>query len=104
MKAIGLLVFLLFVGSFRAYSMPLSAAWQGDALRYVENNAFGLGENLEYEVGYQFVTAGKAAFRIAPEPITYNGAQCYDIRFQVASLESLDWLYRVRDVYRTVLD
>ncbi len=104
MKVISLLLCLLLVGPLGAHAVPMSMVWQGDALRYVENNAFGLGENLEYEVGYQFVTAGKAAFRIAPEPITYNGVQCYDIRFQVASLESLDWLYRVRDMYRTVLD
>lgn len=85
-------------------AMPIATAWQADALRYVENNAFGLGEYLEYKVGYQFITAGKAAFRVAPEAITYNGVQCYDIRFQVASLENLDWLYRVRDTYRTVMD
>lgn len=87
-----------------ASAMPVATAWQGDALRYVENNAFGFGEYLEYEVGYQFITAGKAAFKVAPEPITYNGAQSYDISFQVASLESLDWLYKVRDMYRTVID
>jgi len=104
MKFRSLLLALLFAGSFQVQAMPFSMLWEEDALRYVENNAFGLGENLEYEVGYQFVTAGKAAFKIAPEPITYNGAKCYDIRFQVASLESLDWLYRVRDMYRTVLD
>ncbi len=72
--------------------------------RYVENNAFGFGEKLEYKVGYKFITAGTAYFNILPEPVMRDGRKCYDIRFQVKSLESLDWLYRVRDQYRTVID
>jgi hypothetical protein len=55
-------------------------------------------------VGYKFITAGTGAFRILPDPILRDGRKCYDIRFQVKSLESLDWLYRVRDEYRTVID
>jgi hypothetical protein len=39
-----------------------------------------------------------------PEPVIRNGQQCYDVRFQVRSLQSLEWLYRVKDDYRTVLD
>lgn len=74
------------------------------ALRYVPNEAFGFGEKLEYDVGYKFIIAGKGYFHIQPEPILRNGRKCYDVRFQVKSLESLDWLYMVRDQYRTVLD
>ncbi|MDX9790981.1 MAG: DUF3108 domain-containing protein [Candidatus Kapaibacterium sp.] len=74
------------------------------ALRYVPNEAFGFGEKLNYKVGYKFITAGTGHFHIQPEPIYRNGRKCYDIRFQVKSLESLDWLYKVRDQYRTVLD
>jgi hypothetical protein len=72
--------------------------------RYVKNDAFGFGEHLEYRVGYKFITAGTASFDILPKPITKNGRPCYDIRFVVRSLESLDWLYTVRDEYRTVMD
>lgn len=75
-----------------------------DSFRYVSNIAFGFGEKLEYSVGYKFITAGTGSFQILPEPILRNGRKCYDIRFQVKSLESLDWLYMVRDQYRTVLD
>ncbi len=82
----------------------LAAATERDEFRYVPNEAFGLGERLEYRVGYKFITAGRAYFQIAPEPIYRNGRPCYDIWFEVRSLESLDWLYRVRDRYRTVLD
>ena len=75
-----------------------------EALRTVPNEAFGFGEKLEYKVGYQFVKAGDAYFHIQPKPATLKGRPCYDIRFEVRSLKSLDWLYRVQDIYRTVVD
>jgi len=75
-----------------------------EEFRYVPNEAYGFGERLEYRVGYKFITAGRAYFSIAPEPVMREGRPCYDINFEVRSLESLDWLYRVRDRYRTILD
>ncbi|MBL7997819.1 MAG: DUF3108 domain-containing protein [Candidatus Kapabacteria bacterium] len=75
-----------------------------EANRYVPNEAFGFGEKLDYRVGYKFITAGNASFEVMPKPATVNGRQCYDIRFEVRSLESLEWLYKVRDRYRTVMD
>lgn len=44
-----------------------------DEFRYVPNEAFGLGERLEYRVGYKFITAGRAYFQIAPEPVQHEG-------------------------------
>jgi hypothetical protein len=79
-------------------------AQDAPALRNVPNLAFGLGERLEYNVGYKFITAGTAVFSIGKEPIKRAGRPCYDIRFEVASLKSLDFLYRVRDRYRTFVD
>lgn len=73
-------------------------------LRVVENNAFGFGERLEYDVGYKFITAGTAVFSIGKEAVQRAGRPCYDIRFEVNSLKSLDFLYRVRDRYRTLVD
>ncbi|PKL84881.1 MAG: DUF3108 domain-containing protein [Ignavibacteriae bacterium HGW-Ignavibacteriae-1] len=72
--------------------------------RYLTNEAYGYGEKLEYNVGYKFITAGTGYFHIQSKPIYRNGREAYDIRFQVQSMPSLDWLYRVRDQYRTVLD
>jgi len=74
------------------------------SLRLIEHEAYGLGEKLEYKVGYQFIKAGDAYFHIQPKPVLYKGRPCYDIRFEVRSLTSLDWLYRVHDVYRTIVD
>lgn len=76
----------------------------GDKFRYVPNEAFGFGEKLEYSVGYKFITAGTGYFHILPEPVTINGRKCYDIRFSVRSLESLEWIYKVKNDYRTVMD
>ncbi|MBK9250066.1 MAG: DUF3108 domain-containing protein [Ignavibacteria bacterium] len=72
--------------------------------RYVPNDAFGFGEKLEYRVGYKFITAGSAYFYVRPQPVMRNNQKCYDIRFEVRSLKSLDWLYKVQDGYQTLLD
>lgn len=81
--------------SFQIYSQPL---------RVIENNAFGLGEKLEYDIGYKFLKAGTGYFEVAKEPINYNGNKCYDVNFVVKSLSSLEWVYKVRDSYRTYVD
>ena len=72
--------------------------------RTIPNTAFTFGERLEYDVQYSFIKAGTAAFTIAPAPVRSSGRPCYDIRFEVSSLKSLDYIYRVRDKYRTLVD
>ncbi len=77
---------------------------QTKTLRYVQNDAFGYNEKLNYKVGYKFIIAGTGYFHIQPNPVYRNGRECYDVRFEVRSLPSLEMLYKVRDRYRTVLD
>jgi len=77
---------------------------QSQPLRVVPNTAFGVGEELHYNVGYQFVPAGTGSFIIAPETVRHRGAECLDVRFEVQSLPRLDWLYKLRNSYRTLLD
>lgn len=72
--------------------------------RYHQNDAFGYGERLDYKVKYGFIVAGEGYLHIMPRPVFRNGRECYDIRFQVNSLKSLEWIYRVRDWYSTILD
>ena len=74
------------------------------SFRYVPNDAFGFGERLDYRVGYKFITAGYGYFHVLPEPTYRNDRKCYDIRFAVESLKSLEFLYKVKDSYRTVMD
>lgn len=73
--------------------------------RYIENKSYGFGEKLDYKVKYAFVVAGEGFFQIMPNPIYRgNARECYDVRFQVNSLQSLEWIYKVKDQYRTALD
>ncbi|MCX6141348.1 MAG: DUF3108 domain-containing protein [Candidatus Kapabacteria bacterium] len=73
-------------------------------MRFVSNEAYGLGERLEYDVKYKFLTAGTAVFSVGKDPVNVNGRPCFDIRFDMISLKSLDFLYKVRDRYRTLVD
>jgi len=72
--------------------------------RKINQNAFKQGEKLTFEINYGFVTAGEAIMEIDPDFQTINGRKCYDIRFYVNSTSSFDWVYKVRDFYRTYVD
>lgn len=72
--------------------------------RKVQNKAFSYGEKLEYNVYYKFIKAGTGTLEVAPNPTKKNGRDCYDIKITAASLKSLEWIYKVKDSYRTVLD
>ncbi|MCU0453058.1 MAG: DUF3108 domain-containing protein [Bacteroidetes bacterium] len=71
--------------------------------RRIEQTAFGLGERLVYDIGYSFVTAGEAVFAI-PAMDTVNGRLAYRIEFSVQSTPSFSWIYKVDDLYRTIVD
>lgn len=71
--------------------------------RKVENNAFKVGEKLTFDVKYGFVKAGVATMEV-PRMKKISGRDVYQITFQVASVPSFDWFYKVRDRYETYLD
>ncbi len=73
-------------------------------LRSMPNEAYGLGERLEYKVGYKFITAGYGTFYVKPQTVNVNGRPCYDINFDVKSLPELEMLYKVKDSYRSLVD
>jgi hypothetical protein len=72
--------------------------------RKIKQNAFKPGEKLTFEINYGFVTAGEAVMEIDKNYQNINGRKCYDIRFNVNSTSSFDWVYKVRDFYRTYVD
>ncbi|HMS33606.1 MAG TPA: DUF3108 domain-containing protein [Ignavibacteria bacterium] len=72
--------------------------------RKINQNAFKPGEKLTFEINYGFVTAGEAVMEVDPVYQTMNGRKCYDIRFTVNSTSSFDWVYKVKDFYRTYVD
>lgn len=83
---------------------PSAAQDSNEEFRKISQNAFKPGEKLTFEINYGFVTAGEAIMEIDPVLQTMNGRKCYDIRFFVNSVPSFDWVYKVRDFYRTYVD
>jgi hypothetical protein len=74
-----------------------------DDFRKIENKAFKVGEKLTYNVNYGFVTAGIATFNI-PKIKRISGRDAYHVTFEVNTVPSFDWIFKVRDKYETYLD
>lgn len=73
-------------------------------LRYLPNEAYGFGEKFEYDVQYGFIKAGEGTMQIMPKPVKVRGRECYDVRFEARSLRSLEFLYKVINTYRSIVD
>ncbi len=71
--------------------------------RTIDNKAFKVGEKLTFDVKYGFVTAGIATMAI-PRIRRISGREVYNITFEVNSVPSFDWIYKVRDHYETYMD
>ena len=71
--------------------------------RKINNEAFGVGERLVFDVNYGFITAGEAVMAVAGYD-SVSGRNCYRIEFTVNSLPSFSWIYRVEDRYLTFID
>jgi hypothetical protein len=71
--------------------------------RKVDNKTFKVGEKLTFDVKYGFVTAGIATMAI-PGIKKISGRDAYNITFDVNSVPSFDWIYKVRDHYETYMD
>lgn len=76
---------------------------KGEELRKIENNAFKEGEKLTFNLNYGFVTAGIATMQI-PRIKRISGRNAYHVLFEVNTVPSFDWVYKVRDRYETYLD
>ena len=72
--------------------------------RKVSQNAFGLGERLEYEISYGFLTAGTVVFEVSPNFVQMNGRNCYEINATLNSASSFEWVYKIQDRYLCYLD
>ena len=73
------------------------------SLRKLENNAFGVGERLVFDVTYGLITAGEAVMSV-PSYDSVWGRKCYRVAFSVNSLPSFSWIYKVEDRYLTFVD
>lgn len=74
-----------------------------DEFKKVENNAFKEGEKLTFDVKYGFVTAGVAIMSI-PKIRRISGRNAYHVNFEVNSIPSFDWVFKVRDKYESYVD
>lgn len=102
---VGFSLFTIFIVSMQFAQTKQSQPHITDITsRYVPNETFGYGERFDYDVKYSFITAGEGTIQIMPKPIYKYNRECYDIRFEARSLKSLEFLYRVKDNYRTALD
>ncbi|QQS35172.1 MAG: DUF3108 domain-containing protein [Ignavibacteriales bacterium] len=76
---------------------------QSGEFRKLENIAFKEGEKLTFDVKYGFVTAGVAVMQI-PKIKRISGRDAYHVTFEVNTVPSFDWIYKVRDRYETYID
>src|SRR3970040_1310526 len=74
-----------------------------DDFRKIENKAFKEGEKLTFDIKYGFVTAGIAVLQVQKIK-RISGRNAFYITFEVNSVPSFDWIYKVRDRYETYLD
>ncbi len=86
---------ILFAGIFSLYAQ--------NEFRKIDNKAFKVGEKLTFDVNYGFVTAGEAVMAV-PRMRKIVGRDVYNITFDVYSVPSFNWLYKVRDHYETYVD
>ena len=73
------------------------------ARRTVENNAFGVGEKLSFDVNYGFINAGSASMEVS-RLIEYNGRPCYQIQTHAVSNSFFSSFYRVEDRVESITD
>ena len=72
-------------------------------IRKHENKAFKEGEKLTFDINYGFITAGVATMSI-PRIKRISGRNAYYVMFEVNSVPSFNWLYKVHDRYETYID
>ena len=71
--------------------------------RVVSNRAFGVGERLEFSVGYGVIKAGTAVMEI-PEMVKLNGRKCYHIVSTAKSNKFFSVFFKVDDKVESFMD
>ncbi|MCK4428632.1 MAG: DUF3108 domain-containing protein [candidate division Zixibacteria bacterium] len=76
---------------------------EGKLKRVVTNHAFGVGERLEFSVGYGVIKAGTAVMQI-PEIVKFNGKKCYHIVSTAKSNKFFSVFFKVDDKVESFMD
>lgn len=95
------IIHILLLSVFLSFSQKEDSTFH---YRKVDNKAYTYGEELYYDVGYGFITAGEGYFKIMNRPKLHNGRKAFDIRFSVRSTGAISWVYKVNDRYDTWMD
>ncbi len=105
MKKTALVMFAIAAGiaSRSAAAPPADSVAQGRSYRFIENKAFTMGEELNFDVNYGFITAGTARLAL-PEYRSMYDRNCYWLLFTVQSKPFFDVVYKVRDRYESYID
>jgi hypothetical protein len=75
----------------------------GPADRYIQNQAFGVGEKLTFEVKYGFISAGTAEMEVA-RLVEYQERPCYQIVTRARSNSFFSSFYKVEDRVESIMD
>ncbi len=71
--------------------------------RVIHNEAFTVGEKLNYDIEYGPIVAGAATISI-PSYVEYAGRKCYKVEFSMRSAKFFDLFFKVRDSYMSYID
>jgi len=74
-----------------------------DQLRVVDNNSFGVGERLEFEISYGPINAGSAVMEVK-EVVPMNGRDSYRVISTAQSNRFFSAIYRVEDRVESFID
>jgi len=103
MTAFKYIKLLIFIFVFSSFTFAEGEKDFANGFRKIQNPAFKVGEKLTFDVKYGFVKAGVATMEV-PKMKKISGRDVYHVTFQVNSVPSFDWFYKVRDRYETYLD
>jgi len=76
---------------------------EGKLKRVFTNQAFGVGERLEFSVGYGVIKAGTAVMEI-PDIVKFNGKKCYHIVSTAKSNKFFSVFFKVDDKVESFMD
>jgi len=93
----------IFIGSASAEEGTEAVGYTEEFGRNVENIAFGVGEKLQFDIGYGFINAGYATMEVR-ELIEYEGRPCYRIVSTANSNKFFSSFYKVEDQVTSVVD
>lgn len=90
-------------GKVSAQTATTALDADSDPYRTIENIAFGVGERLDFDIGYGFINAGYATIEVK-DLIEYNGRPCFQIVSTANSNKFFSSFYSVEDRVETIID